>query len=261
VIVAATAVVVLVPIVVMLERSLSTGRGWSLAAWRAVAGSPPRLTGGAQAVVAHPLASLTASLRIAAIATLIALLVGALAACAIAYAQRFARLLDTGLMLPLGTSAVTVGFGLIITFSRAPYDLRGSWLMLPLGQALVAVPFVVRVVLPTLQSIEPGLREAAATLGAPPRRVWIEIDLPVLRRALGAGAGFAFAISIGEFGATSFLTRVGNETAPIAISRLVARPSSLNLAEAYALASVLAVVTLVVIVIVDRLRGERGASF
>ena len=262
-----TAVVVLAPLGVMVERSLRTSAGrHTVEAWRAVLGIGRSArwsggSGGAQPVVADPWSTVLASLRIAAAATVIALVVGTLAACAIAYARRAGRLLDIGLMLPLGTSAVTIGFGLIITFNRGWYDLRGSWVMLPIGQALVAVPFVVRVILPTMRSIQPGLREAAATLGASPLRVWAEIDLPVLRRAMGAGAGFAFAISVGEFGASSFLTRIGNETAPIAISRLVARPSMLNLAQAYSLATVLAVVTLVVIVVVDRLRGERGASF
>ena len=246
---------------------MRTGAGrHTVDAWRAVLGighsaQSLGVSGGARPVVANPWSTVLASLRIAAVATVIALVVGTLAACAIAYARRAGRLLDVGLMLPLGTSAVTIGFGLVITFNRGWYDLRGSWVMLPIGQALVAVPFVVRVILPTMRSIQPGLREAAATLGASPLHVWTEIDLPVLRRAMGAGAGFAFAISVGEFGASSFLTRIGNETAPIAISRLVARPSMLNLAQAYALATVLAVVTLVVIVVVDRLRGERGASF
>ena len=163
-------------------------------------------------------------------------------------------------MLPLGTSAVTVGFGLLITMDRRPIDLRGSWVLIPIAHAVVAVPFVVRAVLPTLRSIDPRLRDAAATLGASPSRVWREIDLPFLRRALVAGGGFAFAISLGEFGATSFLTRVGDETMPIAITRLLGRPSALNLAQAYALATVLMVLTLAAILAVDRLRGE-AASF
>ena len=109
---------------------------------------------------------------------------------------------------------------------RRPLDLRGSWVLIPIAHAVVAVPFVVRAVLPTLRSIDPRLRDAAATLGASPSRVWREIDLPFLRRALVAGAGFAFAISLGEFGATSFLTRVGDQTMPIAIARLLGRPSA-----------------------------------
>ena len=159
-------------------------------------------------------------------------------------------------MLPLGTSAVTVGFGLLITMDRRPLDLRGSWVLIPIAHAVVAVPFVVRAVLPSLRSIDPRLRDAAATLGAAPGRVWREIDLPFLRRALVAGAGFAFAISLGEFGATSFLTRVGDQTMPIAIGRLLGRPSALNLSQAYALATVLMVLTLAAVLAVDRLRGE-----
>ncbi len=258
----ATAFVVLAPLAVMVQRSFRTRTsGYSTAAWRAVLGGPIPSVPGAQPTVADPLATIVTSLRIAVGATLIAMVIGGMAACAIVYARRAGRFLDVGLMLPLGTSAVTIGFGLIITFDAAPLDLRGSTWMIPLGHALVALPFVVRVVLPTLRAIEGGLRDAAATLGASPVRVWREVDAPVLRRALGAGAGFAFAISIGEFGATSFLTRTGNETAPIAIGRLIGRPSTFNLAQAYALATVLAVVTFVVILGVDRWRGERGAAF
>ena len=117
--------------------------------------------------------------------------------------------LDTGLMLPLGTSAVTIGFGLLITFDEPPLDLRASWILIPLAHALVAMPFVVRAVLPVLRSIDPRLREAAAVLGAAPGRVWWEVDRPILARAALVGAAFAFAVSIGEFGATSFLARGG----------------------------------------------------
>lgn len=255
----ATALVVVVPLVVLLTRSMRPSiAGWSLDAWRAVFG---RASTTGRPTVDAPWESLLASLRIGIVATLIAATVGTLAACAVAGARRGGRLLDTGLMLPLGTSAVTVGFGLLITLDTPPFDLRGTWIMIPLGQALVALPFVVRVVLPALRSVDPGLREAAATLGAAPLRTWLEIDLPVIRRALGAAAGFALAMSLGEFGATSFLTRVGNETAPITIARLLGRPSQLNLATSSALATLLAAVTLLAILAVDRLRGEQGAGF
>ena len=174
--------------------------------------------------MADPLAAVGTSLRFAVLATVIAVVVGGSAAVAIAASRRGGSLLDAGLMLPLGTSAVTVGFGLLITMDRRPLDLGARGSSSPSPTRVVAVPFVVRAVLPTLRSIDPRLRDAASTLGASPARVWREIDLPFLRRALVAGAGFAFAISLGEFGATSFLTRVGNETMPIAIARLLGRP-------------------------------------
>jgi thiamine transport system permease protein len=251
--------VVLVPLLRLVVGSLrGAGSGLSLTAWRALGrGAGP---GPASRPVADPWDAVATSLRFAVIATVVAVLVGGAAAVAIAASRRGGHLLDAGLMLPLGTSAVTVGFGLLITMDRPPVDLRGSWVLIPVAHAVVAVPFVVRAVLPTLRSLDPRLRDAAATLGASPLRVWREIDLPFLRRALVAGAGFAFAISLGEFGATSFLTRVGDQTMPIAIARLLGRPSALNLAQAYAVATVLMALTLVAILAVDRLRGE-VASF
>jgi thiamine transport system permease protein len=258
---ATTALVVLAPLVVMVDRSFLVAGQHTFAAWRAVLGRPPSLPTGALPLVADPFGTVTTSLRIALVATFVAMVLAGSASVAIAASGRVGRALDTGLMLPLGASAVTVGFGLIITFDDPPLDLRGSWMMIPLGHALVAFPFAVRVMLPALRAIPPGLREAAATLGASPGRAWREVDLPVVRRALGAGAGFALAISLGEFGATSFLTRRGELTAPIAITRLLGRPSALNLAQAYALATMLAVLTFLLILLVDHLRGERSAAF
>ena len=252
--VAALVAVVAVPLSRLVVGSFTQGDGYGLAAWRALAADAG--DGPANRPVADPLDAVITSLRFAAIATVLAVVIGGAAACAIAYSRRGAHLLDAGLMLPLGTSAVTVGFGLLITMDRRPLDLRGSWVLIPIAHAVVAVPFVVRAVLPSLRSIDPRLRDAAATLGAAPGRVWREIDLPFLRRALVAGAGFAFAISLGEFGATSFLTRVGDQTMPIAIGRLLGRPSALNLSQAYALATVLMVLTLAAVLAVDRLRGE-----
>ena len=255
--VSALVAIVVVPLLGLVLGSFSAGGGRSLAAWRALASERGGSGPGAARLV-DAVGSIGTSLRFAAVATVIALALGAAASCAIGYSRRLGALLDTGLMLPLGTSAVTVGFGLLITMDRRPLDLRGSWVLIPVAHALVALPFVVRVVLPALRAVEPRLRDAAATLGAPPWRVWRAVDLPVLRRPLLAGAGFAFAISLGEFGATSFLTRIGNETMPLAIARLLGRPSPLNLAQADALATVLMVLTLVAVLAVDRLRGECG---
>jgi thiamine transport system permease protein len=129
--------------------------------------------------------------------------------------------------------------------------------MIPLGHALVATPFVVRMLLPVLRSVDSGLRDAAASLGASPSRAWREIDLRIATRPLIAGGGFAMAVSLGEFGATSFLTRSGRETLPIAIERLLNRPGALLHAQGYVLATVLAALTFAVIGAVEIVRlGE-----
>ncbi len=160
-----------------MERSFSTPTGYALTYYRAL-GSEGK--GTSRSV--PPLDTIVTSLRFAAAATVLAVAIGVLAAGAIAYGRgRWRRrLLDTGLMLPLGTSAVTIGFGLLITMNRAPLDLRGTWIIIPIAHALVAMPFVVRALLPPLRSIDPHLREAAAVLGARPRRIWREVDAPMM---------------------------------------------------------------------------------
>lgn len=256
----ATAVVVatLAPIAALVDRSLRAGDGRSLAAWRAL-GRPEVRRGVSLGL--DPAASLVTSLRIALAATAIAVLLGGLAALAITTSRRAGRLLDSGLMLPLATSAVTIGFGLLITFDTPPVDWRGSPAMIPIGHALVGVPFVVRAVLPVLRAVPATWRDAAATLGATPLRAWAAIDLRLAARPLAVGAGFAAAISLGEFGATTFLTRSGRETVPIAITRLLGRPGALVNAQAYALATILAAVTVAVVVVAERFQArETGAS-
>jgi thiamine transport system permease protein len=116
-------------------------------------------------------------------------------------------------------------------------------------------------VAPTLLAIDERQREAAAVLGAPPARVRREIDVPIAARALAVGAGFAFAISLGEFGATVFLARPDRPTLPVAIYRFLGRPGEVNVAEAYALAVILMAVTALSIVLVERVGSRRGSWF
>jgi thiamine transport system permease protein len=154
-------------------------------------------------------------------------------------------------MLPLGTSAVTVGFGMVLAFSHPPLDLRSSWWLVPIAHTLVAIPLVLRTTLPVLRSVDPRLRQVAATLGAAPARAWRSVDLPLLGRALAVGAGFAFAVSLGEFGATAFLARTGTPTLPVQIATLLDRPGEVRYGAALALASVLMAVTVVALLVTE----------
>ena len=143
----------------------------------------------------------------------------------------------------------------------APVDLRAAWALVPIAHALVAVPFVVRTVVPVMRSVRTRLREAAAVLGAPPRRVWREVDLPMVSRAAAAGAGFAFAVSLGEFGATAFLARPETLTMPVAIFRFLGQPGALNFGRAMAMSVVLMAVTAAAVAFLDRLRPPSLGEF
>ena len=113
--------------------------------------------------------------------------------------------------------------------------------MVPVAHAVVAVPFVVRSIVPMLRQIDPSIREAAALLGSSPLQIRRLIDLPLVLRGITVASGFAFAISLGEFGATSFLPRRADTlTAPQAVFRLLSTPGDLLRGQAMALSVVLA---------------------
>lgn len=239
------------PLAVLVERSLRSGGGYGLASWRALFDRSRR-----PGLFVTPVEAVVSSLRFAVVATVIAVTLGGLAAVALTRSRsRLARLVDSLLLLPLGTSAVTVGFGFIIALD-SPVDLRASPWLIPAAQALVALPFVVRTMTPVLRSIDDRLREAAAVLGAAPRQVWREVDLPLVRRAVLVAAGFAFAISLGEFGATTVIARADTTTVPVAIDRLLGRPGALSVGQAFALSVILMAITAAAVLLVDRSRGR-----
>jgi len=261
----ATAVVVagllLTPLASLVVGSLRTDSGWGLGNYANLS------TNGTRGALEVPVweAALN-SLRIAVDATVIAMLVG-VAVCVVLSrrprhpaGRRAIGVLDGMFMLPLGVSAVTVGFGFLITLNRPPLDLRSSVVLIPIAQAVVAIPLVIRILLPVLRSVDPRLRETAAVLGAGPARVFATVDLPVLGRSLGLAVGFCLAVSLGEFGATSFLARPDRPTLPVVIFRLIGRPGGDNLGMALAASVLLAVLTALVIGVCERMRVQTAGA-
>ncbi|MFD0113790.1 ABC transporter permease [Streptomyces sp. NPDC001940] len=263
-VVATVAVLILLPLGVLIQRSFEGPDGFGFTYYKALASSDSGV------FLVPPIEAIGNSLTYALAATAIAVVIGGLAAAALTLphsrlrssggtpmAGRLVRGFDALLMLPLGVSAVTVGFGFLITLDKPPLDLRGTWILVPLAQALVGVPFVVRTMLPVLRAVDGRLREAAAVLGASPLRAWREVDLPMVRRALLIAAGFAFAVSLGEFGATVFIARPDRPTLPVAVARLLGRAGDLNYGQAMALSTILMVVCAVSLLLLERIRTDR----
>jgi thiamine transport system permease protein len=219
-----------------------------------------------------PTTAIAISLGYAAATVVFALTLGIPAAWALSRNQQSSKngrgtgmainhLLDSLLMLPIGTSAVTLGLGFVIALSRPPLDLRASLLLIPLAHTLVAFPFVVRSLTPALRSIQPRLRQAATVLGASPSKVIRYVDFPLVGRALLVAATFAFTISLGEFGATSLLARPEFPTVPVAIYRFISRPGGLNYGQALALSTILMGVCLVGMLAIERFRLAGAGEF
>ena len=249
------------PMAVLVTRSLQRDGVWTLANYTDLG-----TTGGRNALLVTVWEAAANSVAVAVAAAVIALTLGVSVCLVVSRRPRSRALaravmgLDAAFMLPLGVSAVTVGFGFLITLARPPLALTRSWWILPLAQAVVAVPLVVRTLLPALRAIDPRQREAAAALGAGPGRVLLTVDGPQLLRAGGLAAGFALATSLGEFGATSFLARPQEPTLPVVVYRLIGSPGSQNQGMALAGGVVLAVGSAAVMLGCEWLQTRLGSG-
>ena len=204
-----------------------------------------------------PIQATINSLGYASATVVLSLLLGFPAAFALAKPTRLERVLDPLIMLPLGSSAVMLGLGFIISYGTW---LTSPWLV-PLAHTLVALPFVIRALQPAIASIPARLRQAAASLGASPVEVWKNIDLPILRRATLAAATFAFTISLGEFGATLLIARPEYPTIPVAIERFLSQPGGLNYGQSMAMATILMLLTITSILLIEKFRIPGSGEF
>lgn len=235
-----TAALVALPFLTLFVRSFRSGDSWSVSAWENLwNGSLERVGLDIPRIIFH-------SLLFASIATAITIPFAYIVASTSVYTKRVGGLIQAATSLPIVVSAVTLGFGIIVTFDGAPLDWRSRTWLLPVVHALVALPLVVHILTPALRAIPPTQREAALTLGAAPLKVWWHIDAQHMRKPLVAGAAMSFAVSLGEFGATSFLTRSSSTTLPIAISQLLGRPGTLLQNSGFALAALFAALTALV---------------
>lgn len=242
----------LTPLVALVIQSVTTSVGFSTQFYRAL-GDNPR----GSVLFVPPLQAIGNSVVFALATTVLAVLLGVMAAYLLA--RREWRWLDPVFMLPLATSAVTLGFGFIIALDEPPLNLRASPTLIPIAHTLVAMPFVVRSVLPAIRAIPPSIPESAQVLGARPRQVWRLIDLPLISRGLIVGATFAFTVSMGEFGASLFVARPDTPTMPLVIFRLLGQPGAQNYGQALAMSSLLMSVCAVSFLLIERLRsGDVG---
>lgn len=245
------------PLAALVIQSLKAPDGFSLVFYRAI------FENTAQSIFyVPPVEAIAYSVGFALSALVTSLVIGGCAATFIARGKKIiTTMLDPLFMLPLATSAVTLGFGYIIALDRPPLNLRTSLVLVPLAHTLVAYPFVVRSMLPALRSIPENLRESASMLGASPLKVWISVVMPIVRRSIVVGAVFAFTVSIGEFGATLFVARPQTPTMPLAIYRFLGQPGVMNYGQAMAMSTLLMLVTASGFLFLEKIRMTSGGEF
>lgn len=172
-------------------------------------------------------------------------------ACAYAIVRGNWKHLDNLSLWPLATSPITLGFGYLLAFPA----LAGSPWGIMLAHSLLAFPFVTRSLLPALRSLPYSLIEAAKTLGASSLGILCCIELPLLKKAFLSAASFAFAISLGEFGATLVLQNPDYATLPLAIFDRLSRPGLASYGAALALSSILMLLAAMVMILLEHLES------
>lgn len=250
--------VIFAPLFVVVGKSFSTPNGWG---WQWYVDIFSQRKGSTAFV--SPTDAIINSFLYGLVTVLIAVVIGSLAASTLARAKHsfWQGLADVVVSLPLGTSAVTVGFGYILVFSTSSFDLRQSFWIVPIAHSVIAMPLVIRIVLPSMKSRDMAIDDAAKVLGASWWRKLCYIDLPLLRQPLTVAAAFAFAVSLGEFGATAFLARPDRPTLPIAIYRTLGRPGESSFGQAMALSVILMVFLTIAVAIIARNAKSTDSRF
>jgi thiamine transport system permease protein len=240
------------PMLLVMVESFRVGDGWGLSNFANLG------TRGARDLLNISVIDAAAnSLRNMVVATGIAFVLGTLISWLLVRTKQ--KLLDLVFLVPLGVSSVVLGFGFLVSFDSSWFPLRSSWLIVPLAQALIALPMVIRLVYPALVSIGKEPIEQASLDGASSWQIWRFVESGMIKGVLLTAAGYAAIISVGEFGASSFLAYGSEGTIPTLLFRLIARPGEQNYGMAMAVSAILIVFVLSVMLLLSRYSKTRQA--
>ena len=121
-----------------------------------------------------------------------------------------ARVVEVISMIPLALSAVMIGLGILIGLLKWSPSLF-SWILIPaIPHIVITTPFVIRIMLPAMRSLQPEYMEQAKLLGLSTIKSWWHAKILMLRAPLVVSAALTMAFSLGEFGASWILVRSGS---------------------------------------------------
>jgi len=155
---------------------------------------------------------------------------------------------------PLLVPNIVLGVALLLVLSVL--GLLDSWAGLVLAHTGITLPYVVRTVSMGLRAVDPRCEEAARTLGASPATVFRRITLPLIAPGVVAGGVIAFLISFDEAVISLFITGTRTSTLPVEVYRYIEYRTDPQVA---ALSVLLILVSVVAVVVVERLLGLRKA--
>ena len=197
------------------------------------------------------------SLQVACLATVIALVLGTLAAAALYRRSFFGKeSISLMLILPIALPGIITGIALLSAFKTL--GIEPGLLTIVVGHATFCVVVVFNNVVARLRRMPDSFEEAAMDLGADTFRVFRDITLPLVRGALVAGGLLAFALSFDEIVVTTFTAGAGVQTLPLWIFNNMARPEQAPVVNV--VAAVLVLLSVVPIYLAQRLSADSAAG-
>ncbi len=179
---------------------------------------------------------------------------------------RLGKFLDVFSMLPFAVSSVMIGLGVMLGMIKInPGFFYKFWFTPVIAHVMITTPFVVRIILPALRSIDPSYDECARTLGISKIKRFWTIKIPLLRGSIIVSSIFILAMSMGEFGASWVVTRNSDwTTLPIMIDSIRSIPynNPLTTPAANAVSSTLMIIALILFVSTEKFRPRKeGGMF
>src|SRR4051794_5336187 len=198
------------------------------------------------------------SLKVGAVATGIALLLGTLASLAVARHRFFGREVVSFLViLPIALPGIVTGIALSDTFTQV-LGVSLSLFTVVVAHATFCIVVVYNNVVARLRRVSGSFEEASADLGADPWQTFRLVTFPAMRTALVAGALLAFALSFDEIIVTNLTIGAGEETLPVWIFNNLFRPTQLPIVNVVAVLVVM--ISIIPVYIAHRLTVEEGGA-
>lgn len=210
-------------------------------------------------------AAIRLTLTAAAVVTVLNVFIGTTIAWVLVRDRFFGRgLLELIIDIPFALPTIVAGLVLLSLYGNdSPLGLH--WANTPwsvyLAFAFVTLPFVVRMVQPVLEELDADVEEAAASLGASRFTIFRRILLPSLTPAIAAGAALSFARGVGEYGSLVLLSGNLPFTSEVTSVRILSAIENDNQAGAASIATLLLVISLLVIMLLDAIQrrvAKRG---
>ena len=198
------------------------------------------------------------SLKTAAIATGLALVLGTLASLGVARYDFFGReTISFLVILPIALPGIVTGIALNSTFTQV-FGIDLSLFTIVVAHATFCIVVVYNNVIARLRRLSASFEEASADLGATPWQTFRWVTLPNMRTALVAGALLAFALSFDEIIVTVFTIGAGDETLPIWILNNFSRPNQIPIVNVVAVLVIL--LSIIPVYLAYRLTREEGTA-